>query len=409
MAESIDEYFTATISALTGPGSADTDVLRGLSPHRGAWTCSTHSWAAGISTWPRGGYGRAARASTRSARRATRATRRSPPRCGPPIPRCCTTARAASSSPARSRWTAATRCATSCSGWWPPPRSRSPAAGTRCSAATTSTSSRRRRRSPRTCRGRWAWRSRSVGHASSASNRRGPPMRSRCAASVTRRPTTRPRSAPSTPRCTPRIRVVPMPLLFVCEDNGIGISTRTPQGWIARTYDDREGLRVLQRRRHRSAVGSPPLRRPRIRRAQRRPAFLHLRTVRLMGHAGSDYEPAYRKPDEITADFDRDPVLCTARLLVDAGVLTPQQVLDPYESKRDEVLEMADRGRRTRPARRARRGDDATARRPRRRRRAVEAGGAPGPTPRVAQRSRSRRRSTARWRCWPPTRGTGVR
>jgi 2-oxoisovalerate dehydrogenase E1 component len=35
---------------------------------------------------------------------------------------------------------------------------------------------------------------------------------------------------------------VPMPLLFVCEDNGIGISVRTPQGWVARTYGDRDGL-----------------------------------------------------------------------------------------------------------------------------------------------------------------------
>ena len=38
-----------------------------------------------------------------------------------------------------------------------------------------------------------------------------------------------------------------------------------------------------------------------------------------MGHAGSDFEPAYRKPDEITADYDRDPVLCTAKLLDQRG------------------------------------------------------------------------------------------
>ena len=29
---------------------------------------------------------------------------------------------------------------------------------------------------------------------------------------------------------------MPLPLLFCCEDNGIGISTRTPQGWIAAIY-----------------------------------------------------------------------------------------------------------------------------------------------------------------------------
>jgi 2-oxoisovalerate dehydrogenase E1 component len=135
---------------------------------------------------------------------------------------------------------------------------------------------------------------------------------------------------------------VPMPLLFVCEDNGIGISVRTPQGWIARTYGNRDDLRYF------AADGTdlPSVlataeRAAEYVRTQRRPAFLHLRTVRLMGHAGSDYEPAYRKPDEITGDFDRDPVLCTARLLIDAGVVDPQEVIESYEAKRTEILEMA--------------------------------------------------------------------
>ena len=135
---------------------------------------------------------------------------------------------------------------------------------------------------------------------------------------------------------------VPMPLLFVCEDNGIGISVRTPQGWVARTYGHRDDLRYFTADgTDLPAVLETASQAAEYTRTQRRPAFLHLRTVRLMGHAGSDYEPAYRKPDEITADFDRDPVLCAARLLVDAGVLTPQEVLDAYEAKRTEVLEMA--------------------------------------------------------------------
>ena len=135
---------------------------------------------------------------------------------------------------------------------------------------------------------------------------------------------------------------VALPLLFVCEDNGIGISVRTPQGWIARTYGDRADLEyfaadgtdlpgVLAA----SAAAAEYVR------TQQRPAFLHLRTVRLMGHAGSDYEPGYRKPDEIAADYARDPVLCTARLLIESGVLSPQQVLDAYEAKRAEVLGIA--------------------------------------------------------------------
>jgi 2-oxoisovalerate dehydrogenase E1 component len=135
---------------------------------------------------------------------------------------------------------------------------------------------------------------------------------------------------------------LPMPLLFVCEDNGIGISVKTPPGWVARTYGDRDGLEyfeadgsdVAQTFTTATAAASWV-------RTHRRPAFLHLRTVRLMGHAGSDFEPAYRRPDEITADFERDPVVCTARMLIEQGHLTAGKVLDRYEAKRAEVMALA--------------------------------------------------------------------
>jgi 2-oxoisovalerate dehydrogenase E1 component len=67
-----------------------------------------------------------------------------------------------------------------------------------------------------------------------------------------------------------------------------------------------------------------------------------MKTVRLMGHAGSDHEAAYRTPGEILADLERDPVLGTAKLLVRAGCLTPADVLDMYEDKRAEVHELAE-------------------------------------------------------------------
>src|SRR6185503_9531818 len=38
---------------------------------------------------------------------------------------------------------------------------------------------------------------------------------------------------------------LPVPILFVCEDNGIGISVRTPDGWIAAAYGARPGLRYV--------------------------------------------------------------------------------------------------------------------------------------------------------------------
>ncbi|MFI5507249.1 thiamine pyrophosphate-dependent enzyme [Mycobacterium sp. NPDC051804] len=136
---------------------------------------------------------------------------------------------------------------------------------------------------------------------------------------------------------------VPMPLLFVCEDNGIGISVPTPRGWIERMYSSRDGLAYY------AADGSDlaatfdaATAAADWVRTKRRPAFLHLRTVRLMGHAGSDYEPGYRRPEEITADYDRDPVLCTAKLLINTGVLTPEEVLERYETKRANVIALAD-------------------------------------------------------------------
>ena len=135
---------------------------------------------------------------------------------------------------------------------------------------------------------------------------------------------------------------LPMPLLFVCEDNGIGISVRTPGGWVANRFGDQDGLEYfaadgcdLVEAVEVSAQAADWVRR------HRRPAFLHLRTVRLMGHAGSDVESAYRRTSDIASDLRRDPVLTTARLLVDNGVLSVAEVRERYEAKRAEVLDLA--------------------------------------------------------------------
>ncbi|MGB3184985.1 MAG: thiamine pyrophosphate-dependent enzyme [Ornithinimicrobium sp.] len=135
---------------------------------------------------------------------------------------------------------------------------------------------------------------------------------------------------------------LPMPLLLVCEDNGVGISVRTPAGWIESTYSGRAGLAYF------AADGQDLAEALRVSRqaaayvrTQRRPAFLHLRTVRLMGHAGADVESAYRSQSEIVAEMTRDPVLGTASLLVATGELTPSEVIARYEDIRDEVREAA--------------------------------------------------------------------
>jgi 2-oxoisovalerate dehydrogenase E1 component len=136
---------------------------------------------------------------------------------------------------------------------------------------------------------------------------------------------------------------LPMPLLLVCEDNGIGISVRTPAGWIESVSAGRPGVEYF------SADGTDlaqaydtALAAARWARDRRAPAFLHLRTVRLGGHAGTDVESAYRTPAEIAADTARDPLLGTARLLVQAGALTPAEVLDKYEESRARVLALAE-------------------------------------------------------------------
>jgi 2-oxoisovalerate dehydrogenase E1 component len=135
---------------------------------------------------------------------------------------------------------------------------------------------------------------------------------------------------------------LPLPLLLVCEDNGLGISVRTPPGWVEAAQSSRPKVRYF------SADGcdladvyDTASAAARWVRDKRAPAFLHLRTVRLGGHAGTDVESAYRSPAELTADLDRDPLLGTARLLIDSGALTPADVLDRYEEAKAHVLTLA--------------------------------------------------------------------
>ncbi|HEU4734105.1 MAG TPA: thiamine pyrophosphate-dependent enzyme [Kofleriaceae bacterium] len=136
---------------------------------------------------------------------------------------------------------------------------------------------------------------------------------------------------------------LPVPILFVCEDNGIGISVRTPAGWIASNHGSRPGIRYVYAdgldlsHAHDAACEAVD-----HVRTTRRPAFLHLRTVRLLGHAGSDVEQTYRPLAEIEADEAADPVLATARLLVESGARTVAQVRWQYEDVRARVAALAD-------------------------------------------------------------------
>ncbi len=133
------------------------------------------------------------------------------------------------------------------------------------------------------------------------------------------------------------------PLLFVCEDNGIGISTPTPAGWIATQLGGRPNL---------GYVAGDGLDLPDASdaaeaavqwvRRHRRPCLLHLRTVRLLGHAGSDVESSYRSPEEITASEAMDPLLRTARLLVGEGWLKAADAVALYQDTRLRVAALAE-------------------------------------------------------------------
>lgn len=139
-----------------------------------------------------------------------------------------------------------------------------------------------------------------------------------------------------------------VPLLFVCEDNGLGISVPTPKNWIRDSYVQRPGLRYFDADgTDLSDAYTVAAEAAHYVRTERKPAFLHLRTVRLLGHAGSDVETVYRSIESIERTEARDPLIQSARLLVNAGVATPEELLEAYEETRERVrrlgLEAAER------------------------------------------------------------------
>jgi 2-oxoisovalerate dehydrogenase E1 component len=123
-----------------------------------------------------------------------------------------------------------------------------------------------------------------------------------------------------------------LPVLFICEDNGIGISVPSPAGWVSSVLQSRPGVRYF------AADGcdlasayDAACEAADWVRIHRRPAVLHLAMVRLMGHAGADAEIAYRSAADIAADAARDPVVATAALLVSTGVTDVGSVLARYD------------------------------------------------------------------------------
>jgi 2-oxoisovalerate dehydrogenase E1 component len=137
---------------------------------------------------------------------------------------------------------------------------------------------------------------------------------------------------------------LPGPVLFVCEDNGIGISVKTPGGWIASNFQRRSNLDYFYADGLDLAHGYAGVARAVEHcRRTRRPTFLHLNTTRVMGHAGTDFEIEWRSIEELVALEATDPLLRSAGIALESGLYTRDEVLALYEDMRKRCFAAADK------------------------------------------------------------------
>ena len=135
----------------------------------------------------------------------------------------------------------------------------------------------------------------------------------------------------------------PAPVLWVCEDNGIGISTTTPEGWIRDSIDGRRDMPYIEAKGDLDQIYEAAAVAIATCRRRRGPVFLHMKTVRLWGHAGSDIETGYRDLGDIEKTEARDPLLAAARLLISTGAASPQQLASIVEQARRRAFEAGEK------------------------------------------------------------------
>ena len=128
---------------------------------------------------------------------------------------------------------------------------------------------------------------------------------------------------------------LPAPVLFVCEDNGIGISVKTPRDWVRANFEGRRDLDYFYADGLDLAHGWGDVERAVEHcRRTRRPTFLHLRTTRIMGHAGTDFEIEWRSIEELVQVEATDPLLKSADIALRSGLYTADSLLELYEDTR---------------------------------------------------------------------------
>lgn len=134
---------------------------------------------------------------------------------------------------------------------------------------------------------------------------------------------------------------LPLPLVWICEDNGIGISVPTPSDWIEHNVSHRLGLHYIacDGRNLNDVYFSAKKAEHLARKGQM--VFLHFKTVRLLGHAGSDIESQYHSLAQIEKEEADDPLLHSARIVIENQWLTAKEILERYEQSRHRLAECA--------------------------------------------------------------------
>ena len=129
-----------------------------------------------------------------------------------------------------------------------------------------------------------------------------------------------------------------VPIVFICEDNGLGISVKTPDNWVHDSFSNRKGIKyincngldlidLIQKSKEAESFC----------RKNRTPVFLHMNTIRLMGHAGSDIEFGYNSQMDIEKNEFNDPLLHSSRILIHNKCLSKDDILNLYEHARETV------------------------------------------------------------------------
>ena len=129
-----------------------------------------------------------------------------------------------------------------------------------------------------------------------------------------------------------------VPIIFICEDNGLGISVSTNKNWIENSFSNRPGIDYIKTDGlNLIDLLSQTRKAEKICRFNRVPIFLHMKTVRLLGHAGSDIELGYRSLSDIEKTEFNDPLLHSARILIEKKIISKEEIINLYEHMRNRV------------------------------------------------------------------------